>query len=235
MPRGKDSHQSRTSVFIELPPGLLAFGDRLDWFVHGNDGQSWDRAVLEMRYQAIHWSEIQEWAANDGLDSVHIGSIWHPRQRNRAGLFDTPMFSSLDQKVIDRLIFNVESPNRPGNVDELAHTRIYYKWELKLNGETSRMDASTRQGFRPNSLRNTRCNRVFLLLCRPVKIYYQRWSFSVTADLEIWSDRWVLFGQWKRAKQSAREDTFIHGRWQPVRYATGVLLRARYFDSGLQL
>lgn len=60
------------------------------------------------------------------------------------GLFDTPMLQSLDQKVIDALVSNVETPKRPGSVEELAHTCAYMIENGYLNGETIRLDASTR-------------------------------------------------------------------------------------------
>jgi len=50
--------------------------ERLAWYVlwhaDGNDGQSWDQAVLVVRHQTIDWSEIEEWAANDGIDSASM-------------------------------------------------------------------------------------------------------------------------------------------------------------------
>jgi len=60
------------------------------------------------------------------------------------GLFDTPMLRSLDQKVIDTLVSNVETPKRPGKIEELAHTCVYMIENGYLNGETIRLDASTR-------------------------------------------------------------------------------------------
>jgi len=60
------------------------------------------------------------------------------------GLFDTPMFRSLDQKVIDVLISNVETPKRAGAVEEFAHTCAYMVENGYLNGENIRLDASTR-------------------------------------------------------------------------------------------
>jgi len=60
------------------------------------------------------------------------------------GLFDTPMFRSLDTKVIDALISNVETPKRPGSVEEFAHTCAYMIENGYLNGENIRLDAVTR-------------------------------------------------------------------------------------------
>lgn len=103
-PRGKDFHHPHSAVFIEFPPGPLAFGDRyvenssattletqygklriitptqcvmdrLVWFIHGNDGQSWDQAVLVAKHQTIDWPELEEWAASDGIDRVHLDSL----------------------------------------------------------------------------------------------------------------------------------------------------------------
>jgi len=60
------------------------------------------------------------------------------------GLFDTPMLRSLDQAVIDALVSNVETPKRPGSIEELAHTCAYMIENGYLNGETIRLDAVTR-------------------------------------------------------------------------------------------
>jgi len=60
------------------------------------------------------------------------------------GLFDTPMFRALDQKVIDKLVSDVEAPKRPGDVTEFAHTCAYMVENGYLNGETIRLDACTR-------------------------------------------------------------------------------------------
>lgn len=60
------------------------------------------------------------------------------------GLFETPMFRSLDQKVIDALVSNVGTLGRPGQVEELAHTCAYIIENGYLNGENIRLDACTR-------------------------------------------------------------------------------------------
>jgi len=60
------------------------------------------------------------------------------------GLFNTPMFQALDQKVIDNLVSNVESPARVGEVDEFAHTCAYMVENRYLNAENIRLDAATR-------------------------------------------------------------------------------------------
>jgi len=72
-----------------------------------------------------------------GRHGIRVNSI-------SPGLFDTPMFRSLDQKVIDTLISNVETPKRPGDVYEFAHTCAYMIENGYLNGENIRLDASTR-------------------------------------------------------------------------------------------
>jgi len=64
------------------------------------------------------------------------------------GLFDTPMFRSLDQQVIDNLIAGVEAPKRAGKMDEFAHTCAYMVENGYLNGETIRLDAVTRMKAR---------------------------------------------------------------------------------------
>jgi len=60
------------------------------------------------------------------------------------GLFNTPMVQTLDQKVIDHLVSNIEAPKRMGEMEEFAHTCAYMVENGYLNGETIRLDASTR-------------------------------------------------------------------------------------------
>jgi len=64
------------------------------------------------------------------------------------GLFNTPMAQSLDQKVIDKLLTNIDAPKRMGHVDEFAHTCAYMVENSYLNGETIRLDAVTRMHAR---------------------------------------------------------------------------------------
>jgi len=60
------------------------------------------------------------------------------------GLFNTPMVQTLDQKVIDHLVSNIEAPKRMGEMEEFAHTCAYMVENGYLNGETIRLDGSTR-------------------------------------------------------------------------------------------
>jgi len=64
------------------------------------------------------------------------------------GLFNTPMVQSLDQKVIDHLVSNVEAPKRAGHMEEFAHTCAYMVENGYLNGENIRLDATTRMRAR---------------------------------------------------------------------------------------
>jgi len=49
--------------------------DRLAWFVHGNDPQARDQAVMVAKRQQIDWDEISLWAAAEGMDRVTIDEI----------------------------------------------------------------------------------------------------------------------------------------------------------------
>jgi len=54
------------------------------------------------------------------------------------------MLQSLGQQVIDTLVSNVDSPKRPGSMEEFAHTCAYMVENGYLNGENIRLDAVTR-------------------------------------------------------------------------------------------
>ena len=93
-----------SSFFIEFPPGPLAFGnryvdnseathlqtqygviriitptqcvmDRIAWYVHGNDLQSRDQAVLVARRNEIDWRAVKDWAQAEGINLESIESI----------------------------------------------------------------------------------------------------------------------------------------------------------------
>lgn len=60
------------------------------------------------------------------------------------GLFMTPMVKSLDPKVVDALVSQVEAPKRLGDMREFAHCCAFIVENAYLNGETIRLDAATR-------------------------------------------------------------------------------------------
>lgn len=102
--QGKDFHHPQSRYFLEFPPGPLSFGDRyvestetellqtpygflriisptqcvldrLAWFVHGNDLQSRDQAIMVARQQEIDWDDVFEWAGNEGIAKEVIADI----------------------------------------------------------------------------------------------------------------------------------------------------------------
>jgi hypothetical protein len=102
--KGKDFHHPESKFFLEFPPGPLSFGDRyvdsseatmlktpygslriitptqcvmdrLAWFVHGNDPQARDQAVMVAKRQKIDWDQITEWAAAEGIGIQMIAEI----------------------------------------------------------------------------------------------------------------------------------------------------------------
>lgn len=93
-----------TNLYVEFPPGPLAFGetsvpdseaatletadgpvrivtptqlvmDRLAAYVHWRDGQSLDQAVMVVRKQAIDWEQLRAWAAREGLGDEVLESL----------------------------------------------------------------------------------------------------------------------------------------------------------------
>lgn len=60
------------------------------------------------------------------------------------GLFMTPLVKGLDQKVIDALTAQIESPKRLGDMQEFAHCCVFIVENGYLNGETIRLDAASR-------------------------------------------------------------------------------------------
>ncbi len=103
-PHGRDFYHPDSKFFLEFPPGPLSFGDRyvdsseaatiktrygslriitptqcvmdrLAWFVHGNDPQARDQAVMVAKRQQVDWDEISLWAAAEGMDRVAIDEI----------------------------------------------------------------------------------------------------------------------------------------------------------------
>jgi len=111
-PDGKDFHHPQSRFFLEFPPGPLSFGDRyidssetttlktphgvlriitptqcvldrLAWFVHGNDLQARDQALMVARRQDIDWNDVYAWAASESLDDKIVDDI-----RGELGLVD---------------------------------------------------------------------------------------------------------------------------------------------------
>lgn len=109
---GKDFHHPQSRFFLEFPPGPLSFGDRyidssetttiktpygvlriitptqcvldrLAWFVHGNDLQARDQALMVARRQNIDWDDVYAWAAGESIDDKIIDEI-----RSELGLVD---------------------------------------------------------------------------------------------------------------------------------------------------
>jgi len=95
---------SKSDFYVEFPPGPLSFGDRsvdnnktatlqtkhgalriitptqclmdrLVWYVHGNDRQSRDQAVMVAKRQDIDWDAVFEWAESDGIDIASVEQI----------------------------------------------------------------------------------------------------------------------------------------------------------------
>lgn len=101
---GKDFHHPQSRYFLEFPPGPLSFGDRyinssetttlktpygvlriitptqcvldrLAWFVHGNDLQARDQALMVASRQDIDWDDVHAWATSENIDEKIINEI----------------------------------------------------------------------------------------------------------------------------------------------------------------
>ena len=101
---GKDFHHPQSRFFLEFPPGPLSFGDRyidsseattlktphgvlriitptqcvldrLAWFVHRNDLQARDQALMVASRQNIDWDDVYTWAAGESIDDKIIDAI----------------------------------------------------------------------------------------------------------------------------------------------------------------
>ncbi|MBS3957027.1 MAG: hypothetical protein KGZ40_05825 [Clostridiales bacterium] len=108
-PGSRQFEHPEARYYVEFPPGPLAFGetvvpessvltlqtefgpvrvitptqsvmDRLAAYVHWNDNQALDQAVMVARRQRVDWSELYEWARREGADAVLID-----RLRSKAG------------------------------------------------------------------------------------------------------------------------------------------------------
>lgn len=101
---GREFRHPASRWYLEFPQGPLAFGetdfghddaavletaygplriitptqvvmDRLAAFVHWNDGQSFDQAVMVARRHPLEWSALREWAARDGIDESAVDRL----------------------------------------------------------------------------------------------------------------------------------------------------------------
>jgi hypothetical protein len=104
VPGAREFRHADTELFVEFPPGPLAFGetvaqdsdaavlqtefgpvriitptqsvmDRLAAYTHWNDRQAFDQAVMVARRQNVEWTRLQEWAATEGLGAETIESF----------------------------------------------------------------------------------------------------------------------------------------------------------------
>ena len=93
-----------TDLFVEFPPGPLAFGettigdeegtllqtahgplrivtptqlvmDRLAAYSQWHDGQSYDQAVMVVRRQPVEWSQLSAWAQREGVESDVVDAL----------------------------------------------------------------------------------------------------------------------------------------------------------------
>lgn len=60
------------------------------------------------------------------------------------GLFETPLMEGLPQEVIDKIVFDIQYPNRLGAPAEYASLAVHIIENAYLNGNTIRLDAATR-------------------------------------------------------------------------------------------
>lgn len=103
-PQGKDFVHPDSKYFIEFPPGPLSFGgryvdsskttmldtrygkiriitptqcvmDRLSWFIHHNDKQAHEQAVMVAARQEIDWNDVRSWAEAEGADAALVDEI----------------------------------------------------------------------------------------------------------------------------------------------------------------
>lgn len=64
------------------------------------------------------------------------------------GLFNTPLFATVDQKAIDSLVTMVQCPKRLGNPPEYGRLAAHIIENAYINGETIRIDAGIRMQAR---------------------------------------------------------------------------------------
>jgi hypothetical protein len=104
VPGAREFEHPDTELFVEFPPGPLAFGetvaqdgdatvlqtefgpvriitptqsvmDRLAAYAHWSDGQALDQAVMVARNQNIEWAKLEEWAGKEGLGVEMVASF----------------------------------------------------------------------------------------------------------------------------------------------------------------
>ncbi|HEY3317761.1 MAG TPA: hypothetical protein VGK50_05010 [Coriobacteriia bacterium] len=104
VPGARQFEHPGTDYYVEFPPGPLAFGetvvaeseattlqtrfgplrivtptqsvmDRLAAYVHWNDNQSFDQAVMVARRRGIDWDALEEWARHERVDPKVIGKL----------------------------------------------------------------------------------------------------------------------------------------------------------------
>ena len=54
--------------FLRIISPSLCVLDRLAAYLHWNDRQCWDQAVLVCRNHPVDWDDMAIWARNEGLD-----------------------------------------------------------------------------------------------------------------------------------------------------------------------
>jgi len=110
VPGAREFEHPESDYYVEFPPGPLAFGetvvsdgdvpvlqtgfgplrvvtptqsimDRLAAYVHWNDRQALDQAIMVARRQRIDWGALEEWARREAVDAKLIDKV-----RQSAGL-----------------------------------------------------------------------------------------------------------------------------------------------------
>ncbi len=109
-PGSRQFEHPEAPYYVEFPPGPLAFGetvvpessvltlqtefgpvriitptqsvmDRLAAYLHWNDNQALDQAVMVASRQHVDWPELYEWARREGAEAVLID-----RLKSKAGV-----------------------------------------------------------------------------------------------------------------------------------------------------
>lgn len=113
-PKGKDFVHADSEYFIEFPPGPLSFGDRyidssettildtkygklriitptqcvmdrLSWFIHHNDKQARQQAILVAVHQEIDWDDVRSWTEAEGADLALVDEIRSAAEGKKSG------------------------------------------------------------------------------------------------------------------------------------------------------
>lgn len=100
----REFRHPETDYYLEFPPGPLAFGetvvsddetsmlqtafgplrivtptqsvmDRMAAYVHWNDNQALDQAIMIARRQPMDWTALREWANREGVDDALIRKL----------------------------------------------------------------------------------------------------------------------------------------------------------------